>query len=141
MTLKERMTTRKIGAAAAVVAAAAGMVFAAQPANAAYPTSTFDITYGASYYRGTVTWYNRSVGVAGTFKATGCRRVYASAWAGSVRTDYRSTSTHCDSTTSTSFSLTADVVGGADVVDLWMTDGGGTYLKGVACYRGDSTCA
>lgn len=141
MTLKERFATRKIGAAATVVAAAAGMVFAAAPAQAAYPTSTFDITYGASYYRGTVTWYNRSIGVAGTFKATGCRRVYASAWANSVRTDYQSSSTHCDSTTSTPISLAADVVGGADVVDIWLADAAGTYLKGVACYRGNSACA
>ncbi|MET8850191.1 hypothetical protein [Amycolatopsis sp. NPDC004625] len=141
MTLKERLQTRKIGAAAAVVAAAAGMVFAAAPAQAAYPTSTFDITYGASYYRGTVTWYNRSVGVVGTFKATGCRRVYASAWAGSTRLDYQSSSTHCDSTAAAPFSLSADVSGGAGEVDLWMTDGTGQALKSAICYRGTSACA
>lgn len=75
----------KAGAVVAAAASVAGMVFAAAPASAtvaAYPTSDFSIEVGASYYKGTVTWYNRSVSVNGAFKASGCRRVYAEAIAG-----------------------------------------------------------
>jgi hypothetical protein len=128
--------------AIAAVVSVAGMVFAAAPATAAaYPTSTFAIEVGASYYKGAVTWYNRSVGVTGAFKAVGCRRVYAQAWAGVTWLDWASSSTWCDRADQAPLPLTADVAGGATEVDVWMTsadpyDG----LEYFTCYRGDSVC-
>ncbi|WP_405021285.1 hypothetical protein OHV05_34650 [Kitasatospora sp. NBC_00070] len=57
----------------------AGLLLGAPAAGAqaaAYPTSSFDVTYGNTYTRGTITWYNRQVVVSGEHKsvsATSCR--------------------------------------------------------------------
>jgi hypothetical protein len=149
MRLKDTTTTksrtRKLGAVVAAVASVAGMVFAAAPATAtvaAYPTSTFPIEFGASYYKGTVTWYNRSVGVTGAFKATGCRRVYAEAYAGSTWLDWQSSSTWCDRAGTAPLPLSADVAGGASKVNVWMTTGDPAEgLEYFVCYRGYSSCS
>ncbi|GGX46182.1 hypothetical protein GCM10010353_70990 [Streptomyces chryseus] len=119
------------------------MVFAATPATATvaeYPTSSFSIEYGASYYKGTATWYNRSVDVNGSFKATGCRRVYARAFAGSTSLDFKSSSTWCNRSGPVRFSLDANVVGGSDNIWIYMTDENQTFLKGQTCYRSLSYC-
>ncbi|MEV6878665.1 hypothetical protein [Amycolatopsis sp. NPDC051128] len=142
----ERMAksrTIKVGAAVAAVASVAGMVFAAAPATATvadYPTSTFSIVYGASYYKGTATFYNRSVGVDGAFKASNCRRIYARAFAGSTSLDFVSSSTWCNRSGPASLPLDANVVGGADNIWVYMTDENQTYLAGQTCYRGVSAC-
>ena len=132
---------RKIGAVVAAMASVAGMVFAAVPASAVtYPTSAFRIEYGASYYIGKVTWYNRSVGVDGVFKATGYRRIYAQAWSGTWL-DWQSSSTWYNTSGPASLALTANVEGGAYSVDVWMTSGN-PYdgLEFFTCYRGNSVC-
>lgn len=140
-TTKTKSRLRKVGAAVAAVASVSGMVFAATPANAAYPTSTFPIVYGASYYKGTVTWYNRSVGVTGAFKAVGCRRVYAQAWAGSTWQDWQSSSTWCDRSGEATLSVNADVAGGATRANVWMTTGDPYEgLQYFTCYRNISAC-
>jgi hypothetical protein len=54
------------------------IVGGAAPAHAAsYPTVPFDIPYGQSYARGTLTFYNRNVGIVGTVRITegNCRGV------------------------------------------------------------------
>jgi hypothetical protein len=141
-----RSRTRTTAAVVAAVASVAAMMFVAAPAGAApagvasYPTSTFDITYGASYYRGTLTWYNRSVGVTGTFRAVACRRVYGVAWANNVELDYRSSSTWCDTVGTATIPLAADQPGGANITWIYMTDGAGTFLKGQTCYRTAGVC-
>ncbi|WP_414941786.1 hypothetical protein [Amycolatopsis sp. cmx-11-51] len=133
---------RKVGAAVAAVASVGGMVFAATPANAAYPTSTFSIVVGASYYKGTVTWYNRSVGVDGAFKASGYRRIYAQAWAGTTWLGWRGSSTWYNKSGPASLPLFTDVAGGATGVDVWMTSGNpDDGLEYFACYRGVSVCS
>ncbi|WAZ26682.1 DUF3869 domain-containing protein [Streptomyces cinnabarinus] len=122
----------------AVTAAAsvAGVVFAATPATAAVTAgATVSIEYGASYYKGTASWSNRSVAVDASFKATGCRRVYVRAFAGSTSLDFKSTSTWCDRSGPADFALAADVVGGSDNIWVYMTDGNQNYLKGQTCYR------
>lgn len=137
---------RKGGAVGAAIAAVAGVAFAATPATAApatataYPTSTFEIPYGASYYNGTVTWFNRSVGVDGNFKAVGCHRVYGQAWAGNTELDYQSSSTHCDYANVQPIPLDANVAGGATEVYVWMTDAKGIFQFGNICYRGVAKC-
>ncbi|MFJ3903718.1 hypothetical protein [Streptomyces sp. NPDC090025] len=63
---------RSLARTAAVAAAvlATGTLLAAPTATAsATATSTFDVTYGNTYTRGTITWYNRSVRVAGEHKS------------------------------------------------------------------------
>lgn len=118
---------RKGRAAVAAVAAAAGLVLTGAPPAAgttAFTAHDFFL-WGpdrASYFDGTVTFYNRSVGVVGTFHAVGCRRFYASSHAGGRQLDIRSTSTHCNSTTTENISLSADVAGGADRVRVALTD-------------------
>lgn len=142
-TTKAKSRTRKFGAVVAAVASVAGTVFAAAPATAAaYPTSTFPIEVGASYYKGTVTWYNRAVGVDGAFKAVGERRIYAQAWAGRTWLDWNSSSTWTDRSGPASLPLDADVAGGATRVQVWMTSGD-PYdgLEYFTCYRGESVCS
>lgn len=133
---------RKAGAAVAAVASVAGMVFAAAPATAAeYPTSSFSISDGeGSYYYGTATWYNRSVGLTGTFKAVQCRRIYGRAFTGSTSLDFKSSSTWCNRTGQAPMGLDANVVGGADNIWVYMTDPYGNYIDGDTCYRNYSVC-
>ncbi|MFI9106537.1 hypothetical protein ACIGXA_39175 [Streptomyces fildesensis] len=125
----------------AVTAAAsvAGMVFAATPATAA-GSAPVSVEYTASYYKGTATWSNRSVFVNGSFKASNCRRVYARAFAGSTSLDFRSTSTWCNRSGPSDFSLDANVVGGSDNIWIYMTDENGKYLSGQTCYRIGGYC-
>ncbi|GAA4435959.1 hypothetical protein GCM10023148_42540 [Actinokineospora soli] len=128
----------------AAVTSVAGLALAAAPAAAtttAYPTSSFRIEVGASYYIGKVTWYNRAVGVDGAFKAVGYRRVYAQAWAGGTWLDWQSSSTWYNTSGPASLPLTADVEGGANSVDVWMTsDNPYDGLEYFTCYRGNSVC-
>lgn len=142
-TTKVKSRTRRLGAAVAVAASVGGMVFAATPTTATvaeHPTSAFSIVVGASYYKGTVTWYNRSVKVDEAFKARGCRRVYARAFAGGTSLDFKSSSTWCDRSGPADFSLDANVVGGANKIWIYMTDESQTYIEGQTCYRGSSHC-
>ncbi|MGW7194722.1 hypothetical protein [Streptomyces chryseus] len=125
--------TRKVGVAVTAAASVAGVVFAATPATAA--AATVSIEYGASYYKGTANWSNRSVGVNGSFKATGCRRVYARAFAGSTTLDFKSSSTWCNRSGPANFTLDANVVGGSDNIWVYMTDENQKYLAGQTCYR------
>ncbi|MFD5097531.1 hypothetical protein [Streptomyces albidochromogenes] len=131
---------RKAGVA--VAASVAAMAFAATPATAvaAYPTSDFSIEVGASYYKGTATWYNRAVEVNGAFKATGCRRVYARAFTGTTSRAFESSSTWCDRSGPARLGLDVPVAGGADHVWVYMTDGSQNYLEGMTCYRGYDYC-
>ncbi|MFD4631127.1 hypothetical protein ACFVYR_07960 [Streptomyces sp. NPDC058284] len=126
--------TRKVGMAVTAAVSVAGMVFAAAPASAA-GAATFSIEYGASYYKGTASWSNRSVSVDGSFKASNCRRVYARAFAGSTSLDFKSSSTWCNRSGPADFALAANVVGGSDNIWLYMTDENQNYLKGQTCYR------
>ncbi|WP_410652041.1 hypothetical protein [Amycolatopsis sp. cmx-4-54] len=142
---KAKSRTRKAGAAVAAAASAGAMVFAATPATAAvtaYPTSSFAIVVGASYYKGTVTWYNRSVGVDGAFKASGCRRIYAEARAGSAWLGWQSSSTWCDESGPAHLTVSADADGGANKVYVWMTTGNPAEgLEYFTCFRTLSACS
>ncbi|MFK4066318.1 hypothetical protein [Streptomyces sp. NPDC029674] len=155
-TSKVNSRTRKVGAAVTAAASvAAGMAFATAPATATaatdtgatdtaavaeYPVSHFRIESGASYYRGTVTWYNRSADVNGTANASGCRRYYGRAFAGSTSLDFKSSSTWCNRSGNVRLPLNANVVGGADRVWVYMTDENQNLIKGQTCYRGYTSC-
>ncbi|WP_328613827.1 hypothetical protein OHS18_36510 [Amycolatopsis sp. NBC_00355] len=136
--------TRAIAGAAAVAATAAGLLAgpvvqpaaaagspelaasAAAAARAAYPTNHFNVPYGASYAQGTLTWYNRSVGVTGTRKVHSvCQRFYLYTYDSAVHElDVRSTSLLCPTAQAaiTPFSVPADVPGGAAFVSACLAD-------------------
>lgn len=142
-TTKAKHRAGKVGAVVAAVASVAGMVFAASPATAAaYPTSSFYISDGqGSYYSGTLTWYNRSVGITGTFKSVGCRRVYGAAYANNLL-DWDNSTTWCNTTRTQSINLDANVVGGATSARIWMTTGDpDVVLDYDECFRDNSYCA
>ncbi|UWE10226.1 hypothetical protein [Actinacidiphila bryophytorum] len=142
---------RKVSAIVTAAAAGAGLLLAGAPAApaaaaapataAAYPFELFGVTdYSApanenSYYSGRVTWYNRSVTVDGTFHAYGCRRVYATAWAGITPLDTRSSSTHCNNDSEQIINLVADVPGGSDHVYISLTDANGKVLDSGYYFR------
>ncbi|TDQ00362.1 hypothetical protein [Labedaea rhizosphaerae] len=145
------MSLTRIAAAVALTTAVTGSLLTGTAltgtAAAAVPASTdttttvshFDITYGATYFRGDVSWFNRSVGVDGTLRGlsgTGCRRAYGTTldnvyWP----LDYRSTSTVCDAVTTQHIPLEADAVGGAASVKIDLTDASGKILKYATCTR------
>jgi len=127
--------------AAATAAPSALAVEAATAARtaAAYPTSSFDVTYGATYTRGTLLWAYRSVGVDGTQRAistSGCRRTYVYTYdAGVNQLGVRSSSTLCDGVAPISFTVPADVPGGAAFVSVCLADGNGAALECVGYAR------
>ncbi|WP_345365950.1 hypothetical protein [Actinoallomurus liliacearum] len=60
----------KLATALSTAILATGMLSSAPAASAAsYPVSTFDVTLGNTYTRGTITWYNRSVTLTGEHKS------------------------------------------------------------------------
>ncbi|MEV0523792.1 hypothetical protein AB0I66_10215 [Streptomyces sp. NPDC050439] len=133
---KTKSRTRKAGVAVTAALSIAGMAFAATPATAVgAAAATISIEYGASYYKGTASWSNRSVSIDGSFKASNCRRVYARAFAGSTSLDFKSSSTWCNRSGPADFALAANVVGGSDNIWVYMTDENQNYLKGQTCYR------
>lgn len=139
-----RKLARKVGVVVAAVASVAGIVFAAAPATAtvaAFPVSSFSVTSGASYYNGTITWYNRSVHITGTFRAVGCRRVYAEGFAGSTSVGLVSSSTWCNTSGQATLPLdTSHVIGGPSRVRIYMTDGNQVPLAGENCYPAYTAC-
>ena len=132
-----------VAAAAAVLTfVSAPPVAAAAPASVdAYPTSDFYIEgYDGSYFSGTVTWYNRSVGVAGIYNAVGCTRVYMAALDGRRVLDERSTSLHCNKVTLENIPLSANVPGGADRVYIDIRNEHGILLDWTNCWRATMLC-
>lgn len=117
----------------AVPVALAASAPAAPAAPAAYPTSPVDVTYGNTYVRGTLTWYYRSVGFTGTWRAipsSGCRRVFIETYdSGGHPLGARSTSTLCDGVKPVELTIPADIPGGAATVGVCLDDGDARHLK------------
>ncbi|MFF0160667.1 hypothetical protein ACFYRY_24505 [Streptomyces sp. NPDC005263] len=133
-------------APAAVAAPSAPARSAADAARAAaFPTNPFDVTYGATYTRGTLTWTDRAVGVSGNQRAvstSGCRKTFVYTYDASVRElGVRSSSAVCNGVAPIAFSVPADVAGGAAFVSVCLTDGAGAPLKCEAYARSDATGA
>ncbi|MFJ2831404.1 hypothetical protein ACIPC1_28225 [Streptomyces sp. NPDC087263] len=132
-------------AATAAPSGLAESAAAAARAAAAYPTNAFDATYGATYARGTLTWQNRSVGVSGNQRAltaSGCRKTYVFTYDSGVNElDVRSSTAVCNGIAPLSFSVPADVPGGAAFTTVCLTDGAGAALKCVAYARSDASVA
>lgn len=114
-----------------------GMVGAAAvPAQATETTvKPFELTYGASYWRGTVTFSNRSgtaTGLLHSVAGSGCRFGTAAAYIGNTKYEENSTpDAPCNGQTFTeTATATADVPGGPDriVVGLWVGDSDGSNI-------------
>ncbi|CCK24695.1 putative secreted protein [Streptomyces davaonensis JCM 4913] len=135
------MKTRLATAAGAAVLTAATVLGApaAGAQTAAYPTTPITgVSYGASYVSGTLTWYNRSVGVDGALRAVGCRRAWVGTYdASGSLLGARSTSTKCDVTYSLDDfpSVPADVPGGAAYVVVCLDDASASPLDCEPFYR------
>ncbi|GAA3585017.1 hypothetical protein GCM10022222_82050 [Amycolatopsis ultiminotia] len=129
------MSTKK-KAVLCAVATLAGLVIAAPPSNAAaYPTNSFDVTFGASYARGTITWFDRSVRLTGTMRSlssSGCRRTIGFTYNADVSKQLgeRGTSSQCGDVIKalTPIDVPADVPGGAGFATVCLTDGDGIVL-------------
>jgi hypothetical protein len=120
-------------------APAAGAQPATTTATAAdYPTSPVNITFGATWTRGTVTWYNRSVRVVGQHRsavagsAISCRTT----WAYTLQADRAvigqggGDPIACGTIEPYNFVVPADQPGGAAYVRVCLDDGN---LKDLAC--------
>lgn len=138
-----RAAVRIMAPAVAAVAITASLTGAAHAAS--YPTSTYNITYGNTYTKGTVTWYNRSVSFSGSDKSVSLQACRAT-WGGT----YESNGTQlggssgddggtCNTSNSYYFTVSANVAGGASyvVIDLttWNGGGKGTVLASERLYR------
>jgi len=135
--LKTQLAT-VVGSAVLTAATVLGAP-AAGAQTAAYPTTPItNVSYGASYISGALTWYNRSVGVDGALRAVGCRR----AWVGTYDASgnplgAKSTSTKCDVTYSLDDfpPVPADVPGGAAYVVVCLDDASASSLDCELFYR------
>jgi hypothetical protein len=131
------LRTRVAGVLGACLLASGGLLAAPPASAAAYPTSPFDVTYGQTYTRGTITWYGRSVVVAGEHKSVdvnSCRGTTAFTLdSSSHQMGVGLSGSSCGSSGTFSFPVPADAPGGAAVVRVCLdnggNDGGVVYLK------------
>ncbi|MFI9407895.1 hypothetical protein [Nocardia sp. NPDC052316] len=123
------------------LAAVAGLTLAVAPNAAADETATFRLVYGATYFIGTIEFYNRSVLIAGNLRglSTGCRRGWAFAENGSWL-DYNSTSATCTGPVYREIPLKIDVPGGVAKVDVHLTEADGNTLADCTVLRGEEYC-
>ncbi|MEU4360122.1 hypothetical protein [Streptomyces virginiae] len=133
-------------AAVGSVVLAAGTLLGAPAAGAQaatasdYPTSDFNIDFGATWTRGTVTWYNRSVRLVGYHRsavrdsALTCRTTYAYTLQGdrAVIGQGGGYPIACGAVASYNFVVPADQPGGAAYVRVCLDDGN---LKDLECLR------
>ncbi|MFC4011139.1 hypothetical protein ACFOY2_28205 [Nonomuraea purpurea] len=127
-------TTLALGAAIAVLLGTATPVSAA-----ADPRTSFTITQGTSYLKGSLTWHNRSVQVGARLRAaSGCRTAVYTAWAGRRQID-RDTRRVCDRSAGHGFKLSANVAGGASRVVVELFSGlvryDRMYCERSGCYK------
>jgi hypothetical protein len=122
--------------------AATGLSVAGAPSAAADDRASFNLTWGATYYRGTVDFYNRSVVVSGQLRglSTGCRRANAYSFNPLKTLDSENTSLVCNGPVVREIPLSADAAGGASMVSISLRDPEGRYLTFCVCHRGDEYC-
>lgn len=118
---------------ATAAASAAAPHAAAVPAAAASSSGPFDVTYGATYTRGTLTWKDRAIGVSGTHRAvnsSGCRETHVFTYtAKGALLGSRTSSRVCGRSASFKFTVPADVRGGAARVKVCLVRGDAPQLK------------
>jgi len=115
-----------------VALATLGLATALTTPAAAAPTHV-DVTYGATYVRGDLTFNNRSVTFKGTYRSvspTDCRRAWFGTLDGSGRLlSSRSTGTLCNGVRTIDTTVPADVRGGAGSTLICLDDGNAAPLK------------
>ncbi|WP_135237083.1 hypothetical protein [Nocardia sp. CS682] len=119
------------------------MTLTGAPNAAADDQASFDLTFGATYFRGTVEFYNRSAIVAGNLRglSTGCRRGWASTHDTSgARLDVNSMSATCTGPVHREIPLKADVAGGAARVQVRLLEANGNVLTSCWVTRGEERC-
>jgi hypothetical protein len=126
----------------ALTVLAAGLVAAPSPASAAYPESSYYVSYGNSYVRGDVIWYNQSVGLRVTLHAaSGCRYAQYRQYAGSALYGIY-TVTACNGTESSSITLGGcPVAGGCGRVLVALYDQNQNYVGADDCRRSNAYCS
>jgi len=135
----------KISRVKAIVIAAVFGLFsvAVSPAAAQdFPTSSFDVTFGNSFLRGHITWFNRSIGITYTIRsATGCKTAFVEAF------DPQNNGagigvTACvgQGTKSDSFTIGGASPGGFSVADVNMVDESGAINASDLCERDFTVC-
>ena len=130
----------KISRVKAIVIATVFGLFsvAVSPAAAQdFPTSNFNITFGNSFLRGQVTWFNRSVGISYEIKsATGCKTMYAEAWnSNSDSGGIGVTTCAGQSSKSDSFTLSGASAGGFVGTEIFLVDESGAINDAALCER------
>ena len=133
----------------AIVTLVAALVvpLSAEPAMAAYPTSTYDTGAGGSFIYGDLIWYNRSVRVGGTVGdddgVAPCAAVVYTGYDGSGRAIARAARPGDDKYTCGSlghgFTLDASSVSGGIrwvEIDLWLSNG--ILAASIECWRVDA---
>lgn len=120
----------QLAAALGAVALTTSMLVSASSASAspsAYPVKSFEVVVGNTYTKGTITWYNRAVRVAGEHKSVAsCRGTTAYTLDSAHKQLGKNVSetTVCGSDSQKfSFDVPADVYGGAPVVRVCLDDG------------------
>ncbi|MGW5422165.1 hypothetical protein [Streptomyces sp. NPDC003943] len=135
------MRTRLAVALGSSALLAGGTLLAAPPAGATdYPVSAFDVTYGQTYTRGTITWYARSVVVAGEHKSVdvnSCRGTTAFTLdSGNNQMGVGLSGSVCGSSGTFSILVPADAPGGAAVVRVCLDNGAdGPQVVYLKCVR------
>ncbi|MEU5090001.1 hypothetical protein [Streptomyces sp. NPDC021356] len=111
-----------------------GQAGAAGAQTAADPTSHFDVPYGNTYTKGTLTWHNRSVSISGEHKSvspTSCRTTWLTTYSGTkplAADGYRPSV--CNASAKFAFSVVADASGGATRVKVCLDHKG---IEDLAC--------
>lgn len=126
---------------APIVASAFGLMLGPAPALAANPVTYYDITYGRSYERGTITWYNQSVGISHTlYAASDCRMARFYTTDANSKVFDSAVVNACSGAAKGYFSLQADAAGGAYYTWVFFyednSSDSSTYVKYVRCRRG-----
>ncbi|MEU0881594.1 hypothetical protein ABZ345_23520 [Lentzea sp. NPDC005914] len=128
------MLRRVVGGAAVLAAVGAmlmvpGSAGAAPASVTADPSTPFRVAYGATVGSGTIRWHQRSVDVDYTFKANYCRRLYAFAYdRQGFERSRRSTSLHCDDTSSDTWNLPVNLQGGPGWVHICIANDDDLYV-------------
>ena len=113
------------------------------PSAAAATTEPFRLEYGNTYTDGTVTFYNRNVGVVGEQKAqstSGCRYTEVESYSASgTHLGTNRSQITCSGSANYNFTVPANVVGGAAFVHVflvyWTSWDDYRYLVGVRLDR------
>lgn len=137
---------RRLVAAGTGLLATLGTIGVVAPSAQAAPTAghSFELLYGASYWKGDVTFSNRSATASGVIRSApggGCRFAEAVAYSGETEYQVKISKIVCNGETANiSLTVSADVPGGVTKlrVGLWTAlskdDKGGEFVRSNRIY-------